>query len=253
MNPEDILNDSGVFIGRKPVVDDATVSYGPLRLSVAPKANTLLADHLFSPALFLAERLERGLIDVRDRRIVELGAGTGLPSLLSVLLPAPPQIVVVTDYPDERIMSNLRQNVERNRHLFPSTTVVQCAEYAWGTDATSLRRFLSASSDGFDVVFLSDLLHFKDSHDDLIASVLSLLSKTPDARVFVSAGNYTKAHICDTFVSKAAAANLMMGEVPPGENFNVWLGKNAVNGLDRDALGLRKSVCRFWIGRWARL
>jgi hypothetical protein len=31
------------------------------------KANTLLADHLFSPALFLAERIERGLIPVEGK------------------------------------------------------------------------------------------------------------------------------------------------------------------------------------------
>ena len=31
------------------------------------QANTLLADHLFSPALFLAERIERGLIPLQGK------------------------------------------------------------------------------------------------------------------------------------------------------------------------------------------
>ena len=34
---------------------------------ISKKANTLLADHLFSPALFLAERIERGLLTVRGQ------------------------------------------------------------------------------------------------------------------------------------------------------------------------------------------
>jgi EEF1A N-terminal glycine/lysine methyltransferase len=35
--PEDILNDSLVFLGGNPVVDSDTVSYGPLTLTIAPK------------------------------------------------------------------------------------------------------------------------------------------------------------------------------------------------------------------------
>jgi nicotinamide N-methyltransferase len=31
------------------------------------QANTLLADHLFSPSLVLAERIERGLIDLNGK------------------------------------------------------------------------------------------------------------------------------------------------------------------------------------------
>jgi hypothetical protein len=31
------------------------------------KAHTLLADHLFSPALYLAERIERGLVPAKSR------------------------------------------------------------------------------------------------------------------------------------------------------------------------------------------
>jgi len=139
-NAEDILNDSLAFLGGQPVVDNEIICYGSLRLSVAPKegkANTLLADHLFSPALLLAERIERGLIEVYDRTVIELGAGCALPSLLMATLAEPPSLVVVTDYPDDIILSNLRDNVDRNRGVTKRCTV-ECRGYEWGSDAEHL-------------------------------------------------------------------------------------------------------------------
>lgn len=38
---EDILNDALSFLGGNPVVDDEVISYGPLRLTVAPKVGTI--------------------------------------------------------------------------------------------------------------------------------------------------------------------------------------------------------------------
>jgi hypothetical protein len=38
---------------------------------------------------------------------------------------------------------------------------------------------------GYEIVFLSDLLHFFDSHDVLISSIEKLLAKREDARVYV--------------------------------------------------------------------
>ncbi|KAG6333926.1 hypothetical protein ID866_5158 [Astraeus odoratus] len=95
-NAEDILLDSLEIFGVERTDDPGCIQYGDLVLTVAPKmrwhllmgmkmrdvllrlvdthtddldgkANTLLADHLFSPALFLAERIERGLIEVSGR------------------------------------------------------------------------------------------------------------------------------------------------------------------------------------------
>lgn len=115
------------------------------------EANTLLADHLFSPALFLAERIERGLIPVSHRTgqspfytlisaeatmhestVVELGAGCALPSLLMTATSEPPSLVVVTDYPDDVILGNLKRNVERNRQLVTGGCEVRCRGYEWG-------------------------------------------------------------------------------------------------------------------------
>ncbi|KAG6888725.1 hypothetical protein C0992_007634 [Termitomyces sp. T32_za158] len=70
--------------------------------------------------------------------VIELGAGTGLPSLLLATTPDNPALVVVTDYPDENILGNLKKNLERNRPNFQATCRVECAGYEWGTDAEPL-------------------------------------------------------------------------------------------------------------------
>ena len=120
----------------------------------------MLADHLFSPALFLAERIELNLLDVGRKTgsffllnirssalliwhillltVIELGAGCGLPSLLLSTQPEPPSLVVLTDYPDENIMGNLKMNVDRNQHVASSGCNVKWAAYEWGTDHFAL-------------------------------------------------------------------------------------------------------------------
>jgi nicotinamide N-methyltransferase len=76
---------------------------------------------------------------IRLFQVIELGAGCGLPSLLSATLPKPPRLVVVTDYPDEVILGNLRRNVEKNGALFQASgCVVLCRGYEWGESAEQL-------------------------------------------------------------------------------------------------------------------
>ncbi|TBU22591.1 hypothetical protein BD311DRAFT_770111 [Dichomitus squalens] len=252
---DDFLSDSAALFGDVPH-DDGTIRYGPLVLTVAPKegkANTLLADHLFSPSLLLAELIERGLISLERKTVVELGAGCALPSLLSATLINSPSLLVITDYPDQGIIRNLTENVARNRAHYQEACSVNTAGYEWGQDASPLLRLLregaSDHSDGFDVVIMSDLLHFDSSHDVLLQSLISLLRRTSSARAYIAAGKYTPPHVCDHFVQEARRAGIVMDE---GEVEGVWRGSLEVSGggLDREQLGVRKNMCRWWIGRW---
>ena len=70
--------------------------------------------------------------------VIELGAGCALPSLLLSTLSDPPSLVVVTDYPDEGILGNLKRNVEKNRNVVTKGCSVQSYGYEWGTDASHL-------------------------------------------------------------------------------------------------------------------
>ncbi|OJT13147.1 Protein N-methyltransferase NNT1 [Trametes pubescens] len=258
---DDFLSDTAALYGDTVPLDDGMIRYGPLVLTVAPKegkasalANTLLADHLFSPSLLLAEFIERGIISLSGKIIVELGAGCALPSLLSSTLSEPPSLVVITDYPDDTIMKNLTANVQRNRPHVNEKCVVHARGYEWGQDVAPLLDIASThpshSPDrGFDVVILSDLLHFDRSHDVLLHSLLALLRRAPSARAYVAAGTYTAPHVCAHFVSAAAEAGIVLeeGEVEP-----VWRGELGVSGggLDREQLGVRKGMSRWWVGRW---
>ncbi|KIK70129.1 hypothetical protein GYMLUDRAFT_34596 [Collybiopsis luxurians FD-317 M1] len=254
---EDILNDALSFLGGQKVIESEIISYGPLKLTVAPKegkANTLLADHLFSPSLLIAELIERGLIPLQQKTLIELGAGCSLPSLAACTISSPsniPSLVVTSDYPDPVILDNLKRNIERNLPLVLPTCKLYCTGYEWGQDVQGLQSFLPSNikSSGFDVVVLSDLLHFHSSHDVLIKSISLLLAKTTDARVYVAAGKYTPPDVCNSFLQKAAKAGFILEEYRSEHN-SKWLGTLPVSNLDPEALGLRKGNCHCWIGRW---
>ena len=111
------------------------------------------------------------------------------------------------------------------------------------------QRTPSSAPDAFDVVIMSDLLHFDRSHDVLLQSLLSLLQKSSSARAYIAAGKYTPAHVCDHFIQEARRSGFLMEE---GEVESVWHGSLEVSGggLDREQLGIRKDMCRWWIGRW---
>jgi EEF1A N-terminal glycine/lysine methyltransferase len=98
-------------------------------------------------------------------------------------------------------------------------------------------------------VILSDLLHFDSGHDSLIESVKALLKRAPSSHVHVSAGRYTRTHVCDSFLAKSKAVGLEFEEVQTNPEEG-WMGTMPVNTLDKEALALRKEACRYWIGRW---
>lgn len=110
-------------------------------------------------------------------------------------------------------------------------------------------RKLTTESTGYDIVILSDLLHFDGSHDVLLSSLTSLLRRAATSRTYVAAGKYTPPHVCDHFLREAEAAGIIWEE---GEDDPVWHGQLEVHGggLDREQLGVRKGMCRWWTGRW---
>ncbi|KAF7360183.1 hypothetical protein MVEN_00746900 [Mycena venus] len=239
-DPADILNDALEFLSGQ-VVEDEVIKYGDLQLTVAAKegkANTLLADHLFSPGLFLAERIERGPLSAHKLNVIELGAGCALPSLLLSTVATPPATVVVTDYPDPGILGNLARNVQRNSHLVSPGCTVWCCGYEWGTNVAPLlaQTGNGRAGDGYDMVILSDLLHFHSSHAVLVSSINALLGPSPNARIHVAAGNYTKPEVCDNFLRLAVQAGFIFDEILPLDDERDWLGSSTVSGLDKTAL-----------------
>lgn len=127
---------------------------------------------------------------VAGRSVLELGAGTALPSLLSALLGA--TRVVLTDYPAPVVISNLTANAARNARpeLSPSAAAapVEVEGHAWGELATPLAE---RGRRGFDRVFVCDCLWMPWQHENLLKSVEWFLADTAEARAWVVAGFHT--------------------------------------------------------------
>lgn len=128
---------------------------------------------------------------------------------------------------------------------------IECAEYEWGSDVSRLLQFLPSNpSPGFDIVIMSDLLHFDGSHTALVNSLVALLSKSGGSRVYVAAGKYTKQDVCDRFVDEARRAGISL--VEESHHQADWQGHMFVRGqgLDREGLRRRRDVSRLWVGGW---
>ncbi|WWC90644.1 uncharacterized protein L201_005580 [Kwoniella dendrophila CBS 6074] len=109
---------------------------------------------------------------VKDRSVLELGAGAALPSIACAIAGA--KQVVITDYPDTDLVENMRFNVDTNvpGNLRSSVDVVG---HLWGHD---VKHLMARTEDkGYDTLILSDL------HDALIKTVNATTS--PDGCVLV--------------------------------------------------------------------
>ncbi|KAF9653658.1 hypothetical protein BDM02DRAFT_3107617 [Thelephora ganbajun] len=143
------------------------------------------------------------------------------------------------------------EGTEENEEKEREHCKIECAEYEWGSDISHLLQFLPNNPGlGFDIVIMSDLLHFDSSHTALVDSLTALLSKSGGSRLYVAAGKYTKQDVCDRFIDQACRAGIILVE----ESYQQvsWRGKMVVRGpgLDREGLKRRRDTSRLWVGRW---
>ncbi|EMD58918.1 hypothetical protein GGP41_000572 [Bipolaris sorokiniana] len=118
---------------------------------------------------------------VKDKTVLELGAGAGLPSLVCALRGAAQ--TVVTDYPDADLIENLRYNIDHCELLSKPPKIV-AEGYLWGAPTQDLIKHLDNDS-GFDVLILADLLFNHSEHEKLVKTVELTLKKLPTSRAFV--------------------------------------------------------------------
>lgn len=119
---------------------------------------------------------------VQGKNILELGAGAGLPSLVASLLGA--KQVVVTDYPDNDLIVNLRQNIDQNLAAQDLPNIV-AEGFLWGSSADPLTAQLEKGCNAFDVLILADILFNHSEHNKLVATVAECLKKTSDSVALV--------------------------------------------------------------------
>ncbi|CCG80610.1 Nicotinamide n-methyltransferase [Taphrina deformans PYCC 5710] len=185
--------DTGDLFGQDDLKQDEVAVIRGLKISVLEKSGlalTLLADHIFSPALVLSELIWENKMNVNDKRVLELGCGTGLVGLVALLHNA--SYVALTDYDDESILSCPKLNLSQNMAVLPSGRC-EVLGHTWGSNTARLIK------DGkFDVVVLADILWYTSSHHEILASVSQTLA--PDGEVWISSGKYTT-YALDFFTS----------------------------------------------------
>lgn len=147
--------------------------------------NPLWGHHLWQAGRIISHHLESNPSIVKGKTVLELGAGAGLPSLVSSILGA--KKVVVTDYPDVDLIQNLQFNIDNCPLLKKEDGSEIVAEgYLWGADPESLLKNLSedntasesSSRGGFDMLILADLLFNHSEHKKLLTTISSTLKKS---------------------------------------------------------------------------
>lgn len=119
---------------------------------------------MWPAALALCSFLDnnRHMVNLQGKEVLELGAGTGLVTIVASLLGA---AVTATDLPD--VLGNLRSNVMRNtRGLCRHTP--QIAALSWGYD---LRRAYPSSVYHYDYVLAADVVYHHDYLGELLATM----------------------------------------------------------------------------------
>jgi nicotinamide N-methyltransferase len=155
--------------------------------------NPLWGHHLWNAGRVIARHLEQHREPVEGRTVLELGAGAGLPSLLSGILGA--KRVVVTDYPDPDLIENLKYNIsnmlgEEGRNKSDIREAIKAEGYLWGADPSPLLQHIEGvalpdSQKAFDVLILADLLFNHSEHTKLVSTVQQTLKRSTEAKALV--------------------------------------------------------------------
>ncbi|KAI0738513.1 hypothetical protein C8Q80DRAFT_1275495 [Daedaleopsis nitida] len=234
-DPEDLLADSlEALYGHVPVSHSSAGSVFTYQTKhanrtfdidlVTPDAQAanwaLHATSIWSSALYVADHLADLQLDAhidlaaresRPLRILELGAGAGLPSILISKVYQHVQ-VTCSDYPDETLIRTLAENAERN-DVADRCRVVP---YAWGTDPSALMLSQDAHRDpnpGFDVVVAADTLWNSDTHHFFITTLQLTLKRSSDARVRLVAGLHTGRYVIESFLKRILHAGFVAEEL----------------------------------------
>ncbi|KAJ7180758.1 putative methyltransferase-domain-containing protein [Mycena filopes] len=221
-DPEDILSSSLVALyDYHPIAlssagsvytyepSDSRISKISVRTPDTQAANwSLHASSVWISSRFLADNLNS--LDLEARlsqrspgkrvKLLELGAGAGLPSIV-IAKRFPALSVVVSDYPDPELIRTLTENVAANG----VSANCRAVSYAWGSDPSHL--FSDDNENGpFDLIIAADTLWNPESHAAFIAALKLTLKQSSDSRIHIFAGLHTGRYTIQSFLGAVSAA-----------------------------------------------
>ncbi|WFD34523.1 nicotinamide N-methyltransferase [Malassezia cuniculi] len=190
--------------------------HGPsIPVTVPPAAiYSLFVHRQWRAGMLLADAIFSGAVEVKDKCVVELGAGTALPSITAALCGA--KRVVATDYDNEEVVAAMRHNVKRGIEGKSACPIIATGQ-TWGHNCDDLLDH--APSGKFDAVLLADCMWDQFAHADLLKTVVSVLSRDRSARVYIVSGFHTGREKIVHFVRKAAQAGLVL---VPVDEYDGW-------------------------------
>lgn len=213
----------------------------------ATSMHLLFAHRQWRAGMLLAD-MAVSVLPLEGRYVLELGAGTGLPSIAAALSTAAAR-VVVTDYDDADMVrtmrANMRDAIAANGHA--AATPYSVLGHTWGQhvdDVLDVLPCVRGQSTRYDVVLLADCVWERFSHDALLRTIAHVLARTPDARVYMVAGLHTGRATLVHFFRRALAAGLCLVPVPGGA---CWPACDAPGPVGDDLAG-REHILELEVG-----
>lgn len=237
-------------LGDAKVINNSLDNTSPPTISlITPKTGasnwSLHASSIWVSSLFIADHLvdlhiDRHIEAARQRgsplRVLELGAGAGLPGILIAKV-FQDVLVTTSDYPDESLIETLRENVKRN----DVSERCRAIPYAWGSDPTPLFHSrahgvstspgIASRTDKFDVIIAADTLWNPELHSLFLDTLRLTLRNSSDARIHLVAGLHTGRYTLQKFMDMIPDFNLQIERVEEME----------VNGSNRRSWDITKA------------
>ncbi|KAK8136530.1 nicotinamide n-methyltransferase [Apiospora sp. TS-2023a] len=153
--------------------------------------------YLWNGSRFVSQWIETHVPLVKGKTVLEIGAGGGLPSLVTAHLGA--RKTVVTDYPDQDLIVNINKNIDEAAELLPTPTrdYIVAEGYKWADDPAPLLAHINqagaadqAATEKFDILILADLLFKHPQHKNMVKTIQMTMSRRRESRAWVFFTSY---------------------------------------------------------------
>ncbi|CAG9999009.1 unnamed protein product [Clonostachys byssicola] len=151
------------------------------------------AHTLWNGAKIISDYFEKDPSRIKGKTMLELGAASGLPSLVAAILGA--KKAVMTDFPDPDIVATMQRNIDECDETMEVkgrlAGTIDAMGFIWGREPEPLLERLSSDGrDRFDVLVLADLLFRHSEHGALVKTIRETMRRSPESVAYVFFTSY---------------------------------------------------------------